>query len=307
MDPRCDRRAAVAQQFNIKTFSSVSELDEANDFDLCLICTPPDTHALWLHWAIKARTHAFVEASVVLDDLESINAEAISSGIKILPSATLCFHPAIKEIFGAIKSGKLGNTSNLIVHSGQYLPYWHKYEPVADYYVSNPATGAAREIVPFELTWIVELFGFPSDVSCMKGKTINIPGAENIDDTYNLLLNFGSHFASLTVDVVSRDATRYIEIIGDRAHLKWNWSENTLVITYNDEDAPELISFEQPENAHGYNSNISDQWYIDEMKAVLQSVISDTPFVNNLEKDIKVLKILLSAEADAKSAASIMY
>lgn len=307
IDTRRDRCQEVKQQFEINTFSSSSQLDSASNFDICLICTPPDKHSYWLHWAIKNKVHAFVEASVLLEDLESINEAAVASGIKVLPSSTLYFHPAMQIIFAVVNGGKLGAISNLIVHSGHYLPYWHKFELVSDYYVSNPATGAAREIVPFELTWMVELCGFPSQVACMKGKTISILGAETIDDTYNLLLSFGSHFASLTVDVVSRDATRYVEIIGSQGHLKWDWSHNSVIITNNDEDAANVITYEQLKNANGYNSNISEQMYIDELQAVLETVTTNIPFINNLEKDIKVLKILLAAEASSSMLSDIGY
>ena len=42
--------------------------------------------------------------------------------------------------------------SGFVYHSGQYLPDWHPWESYKDFYVSNPATGARREIVPFELS-----------------------------------------------------------------------------------------------------------------------------------------------------------
>ena len=47
---------------------------------------------------------------------------------------------------------------------GSILPDWHTYEDVSEYYVSKKETGGGREIVPFELTWITLVLGFPKRV-----------------------------------------------------------------------------------------------------------------------------------------------
>ena len=93
---------------------------------------------------------------------------------------------------------------------------------MSEYYVSNPATGGAREIVPFELTWITDIFGMPHKVFGNVRRTIRIPGAEKIDDTYNFLLDYGDLLATITIDVVSRSATRRLTINGDARQLRWD-------------------------------------------------------------------------------------
>ena len=114
--------------------------------------------------SMAQRVPFFVEASVVDDGLVEIIAKTREMNLLAAPSATLRFHPAISEIFRIVRGGRLGRISNVMLHSGQYLPDWHTYEPVSNYYVSDPATGGAREIVPFEMTWFTELFGFPRRV-----------------------------------------------------------------------------------------------------------------------------------------------
>jgi len=47
------------------------------------------------------------------------------------------------------------------------------------------------------------LFGFPQRVACQFRKTIEIKGADYIDDTYNLLLGYRTFLASLTVESVA--------------------------------------------------------------------------------------------------------
>ena len=51
---------------------------------------------------------------------------------------------------------------------------WHPWENVTDFYVSNQETNACREMVPFELTWIVDIFGYPEEIIGCYGKTMNV-------------------------------------------------------------------------------------------------------------------------------------
>jgi len=57
---------------------------------------------------------------------------------------------------------------------------------------------------------------------------LKIPGADYIDDTYNCLLDYGTFLASVTVDVVSRHATRRIIINGSKQQLVWSWDDSVI-------------------------------------------------------------------------------
>ena len=98
----------------------------------------------------------------------------------------------------------LGKVANFSYHSGQYLPDWHPWERVADYYVSNPETGGAREIVPFELTWLTEVFGWPASVSGERASTMDVGAA--IDDTYVLTLRYPRALGVLRSPTETMDA-----------------------------------------------------------------------------------------------------
>ena len=60
----------------------------------------------------------------------------------------------IKQVVAAVAVGRpLAFTYQV----GQYLPDWHPWESYKDFYVSKRATGAYREIVPFELAWLIDV------------------------------------------------------------------------------------------------------------------------------------------------------
>ena len=212
------------------------------------------------------------------------------------PSCTLAYHPAIAKITDIVNTGYLGKLSSIIYHSGQYLPDWHTYENVGDYYVSNKSTGGAREIIPFELTWLTQSFGFPKQATGVYKKTISIDGAPDIDDTYMLLADYGTFMLNLTVDVVSRYATRRMTINGDKGQLYWNWEDGEIKIFDPILGTWEIITYEAMPSQEGYNKNITEQMYIEEISNFIDAIKGKRPFRNSLKNDLKVLQILYALE-----------
>lgn len=295
-DLREDRREEAYEKYRLRTFSDIHlALSEVKPTAL-VISVPPDVHHEYIKTAIENKIHFFVEASVVDTDMDWVQGKLKETDIIAAPSATMLFHPAIKKISEVLKSKRLGKISNIVYHSGQYLPDWHTYEKVSEYYVSNPMTGGAREIVPFEMTWITHLFGFPKKVCANFRKTINIEGAEKIDDTYNILLDYENFLATMTIDVVSRYATRKLLINGDQKQLIWDWNLRYIQIYDPIHQQWENIDYEMKSAAAGYNPNIGEDMYVDELGHFIQAIEGKEPFLNTMENDHRVLKLLYAIE-----------
>jgi predicted dehydrogenase len=295
-DKREDRATEAANLYKIPTFTDFEEALRKTSPKAFIISLPPDIHHVYMKRAIELNTPFFVEASVVDTDMESIIANAKSKKVFAAPSSTMYFHPAIKKIFELINSNYLGDISNVLYHMGNYLPDWHTYEKVSDFYVSKKETGGAREIVPFELTWITKLFGFPKQLVSTVKKTIEIEGAKEIDDTYNSILDYGKFAMVLTVDVVTRSAVRRMLINGSLRQLEWDWNDQSVRVFHHDKQTWEKFTYEALSAANGYNKNITEQMYIDEMHAFLNGIENPASYVNTLEEDHKVLKVLYLME-----------
>lgn len=295
-DSRQDRREEVTAQYGVTTYDNFSSALSNSRPTALIISVPPDQHHKYMMVALEQQLPFFVEASVIDDGMVELIAELEKTPMVAAPSATLLFHPAISIIEKLVHSGRLGKISNVIHHSGQYLPDWHTYEPVSDYYVSNPTTGGGREIVPFELSWFTRVFGFPSRVCGNFRKTITITGAEQIDDTYNALFDYGNFLASFTVDVVSRHATRRLLINGELQQLIWDWDENSVQLFDPENGVWDKIEYDSGNAAVGYNANIGERMYIDEIRNFIEAIQGKRPFCNSLENDHRVLKLLYAIE-----------
>ena len=293
------RREAAVLEYGIAEVTGLTGTD-FNEFDAVIVATPPDQHHSVMAWAIDAAVPCFVEASVIREPLPHLLQRARALNVLIAPSCTLRFHPAVRDITAIVKSEKYGKVCNFSYHCGQYLPDWHPWEKVSDYYVSNPLTGGAREIVPFELTWLVDAFGWPVSATGVKMKTTDV-GAP-IDDTYAMLLRFKDFVGSLVVDVVARQATRKLTLNFEKATLTWDWNEG--IVKIHEVQPNRLIEMHQPKaSAHaGYHQNISEAMYLDEISSFLAAAAGTQVFPHTLEADIRVLELLESVEASSNRA-----
>lgn len=293
-DFREDRRQEAEYKYNITTIASLENFENLS-IDALIISVPPDKHHIYMFKAIELNKPCFVEASVVDYSFDELIALSEKNKVFIAPSSTMYFHPAIKKIKSIIEEQFIGLPTSISYHSGQYLPDWHIYENVKDFYVSQKETGGAREIVPFELTWLTKIFGFPNSVcGCVK-KTIEIVGAESIDDTYVGVFDYDSFILTLTIDVTSRVATRKLLINGSNGQLVWDWSNNFISV-YSPASGWNNLDFEMLAAEEGYNKNITEQMYIDELSCFIAGTLESSVYINNLRNDHAVLKILYAIE-----------
>lgn len=284
-DKNEERRKEAESKYNIKTLPDFKEAIGENP-DVLIISTPPDVHNEYIKLAIENKKPAFVEASVILEGLDELNNFAKKENVLIVPSCTFRFHPAIKKIKEIVNSGQYGKITNFTYYLGQYLPDWHPYENIKNFYVGKKETSGAREMVSFELTWIVDILGFPKNITGFFGKTFEM--GVDIDDTYVFSLDFGDKYGSILVDVVSRYATRSLILNTEKAQIMWRMDEDFIKIYDAESKKWGTIDYEK--------DDVAEQMYTEEMKSFIDNVKGKGNFPNSLEDDIKILKLLNKLE-----------
>lgn len=293
-DPRQDRREEAGSRYEIKTYSNVDEalLQEPQAM---IISTPPDTHMFYANIAIQHNIHFFTEASVVYDEMNEIIDKLRYTSLVAAPSCTLRFHPAIIKLKELINTRAIGKISSFTYHSGQYLPDWHPWESIRDYYVSKRSTGGCREIVPFELTWLTWVFGDICNIKGYKGKTIDL--GVDIDDVYQIIMRFNEGCVGhLMVDVVSRVAIRNITILGEEGVIKWDWNERNINIYHIDENEWQSIPVGGGQAAEGYNPNIIEEMYVDELQSFIDAINKNALLIHTMSEDKAILDLLYTVD-----------
>lgn len=293
-DLREDRRKEAEKKFGIKTYANFKETMKEMP-EIFIISVPPAIHLEYQLFAAKNDIHFFTEASVVKEGLDQVIDILKDKDIVGAASSTLRYHPAIKKIKELVDNNEIGKLCTFTHHSGQYLPDWHPWEKVSDFYVSKRDTGGGREIVPFELSWITWIFGEIESVSSLIGNTLNM--GEGIDDVYHVLITFKSGLiAHLLVDVVSRYAYRYFKLLGSDGVIEWDW--NTKQVGIYDPKNQKWDYYKEDFGAaqEDYNPNIIEEMYIDEMKHFLNAVKKNEKYQYPLVEDKKILDILYKIE-----------
>ena len=297
VDPRADRRTEAAATYSIPAFAGAEDAMAAFAPDVAIISTPPDKHMDYAFLVCERRIPCFVEASVVdAERILELHERTKQSGPLVAPSCTMRYFPGPRTVKQLIDAGAIGRVVNVNYHTGQYLKDWHPWEPIEDYYVSKRATGGCREIVPFELTWLNDIFGQPEPLACLRDRIGDL--GTDIDDIYHFWLRYpGKVTASITVEVLSRPAaTRELRVLGTRGQIAFSADDNAVRVASVGTTGWTRYELERGQAQAGYIN--PEEPYIAEMRDFIAAVESRTPakFPNSLLDDYRVLQTLNALE-----------
>lgn len=296
-DTRADRRQESQEKYGIPVFESLDAVMETFAPQTFIISTPPDLHMHYAHFASEHGISCFIEASVVdAHKIKLLNEKVKGTSIVMAPSCTMRYFPGPKKVKELIRSNSIGKVLNVNYQTGQYLPDWHPWEKIEEFYVSKRDTGAAREIVPFELTWLNDIFGVPKALACIKAKLTDMNA--DIDDIYHCLLGYDNNvIANITVEVVSRPkACRDMRVLGSEGEIVLSADSNSVRYINTSMEEWQEFKFDTGTVENLYIN--PEEPYIAEMKDFVRAVEAknQTLFPNSLLDDYEVLQTLYSLE-----------
>lgn len=272
--------------------------------DAFIICTPPKVHLWYQQRACYHGIDFFTEASVVSNGMDDLIKRVKESEFIGVPSSTLRYHPAIKQIKELIDTNKIGKPLAFTYHSGSFLPEWHPKDDPKNYYAYDKKQGAAKEIVPFELSWLTWIFGDVKSVKSYYKESMNW----GIDDLYQVLIEFESGLIGhILVDVISRHDYRQLKILGSHGIINWDWDKKRVELLSKvrfrvseilNNEIWDYYPYREGISIEGYNPNILEEMYIDELDHFIECILNIEQPNYTLEDDLKILKILEDIEKD---------
>lgn len=294
-DPREDRCAEATEKYGIETTTDL-DVALAAPSDAWIVSTPPDTHATYGIRAADRGVAFFAEAGVADPEIETLIERIAETGIVGAASCTMRYYDGPRMIKNLVADGSIGRPLSFVYQSGQYLPDWHPWESYKDFYVSNPATGACREIVPFELAWLTDIFGAVTSLAGMRAKLSDLDA--DIDDIYQLLMRFADGaLGHMTVDVLARPAVREFRLLGTEGTIEWDHTANRIRVWRAASGEWEDISLDPGSVEDGYIH--SEEPYVAEMADFVAAVQRQKPWPYTFEQDEKILALLVEAENDS--------
>ena len=230
LDERADRRERARQQFGAVAVGDLAE-GLAFDPDVLIVSTPPHQHTEFVSAALDQGCSVFCEADIWPYGIDRVRrAVEQHPGLVAAPSATLRFHPVVREV-ARIVADEIG-----AVHAFGYLlsvdaAGWHPGEGV-EYYARHRATAPAREMTAFELIALQQLFGPAARVSglVLQRGSLDARSAEaGAEDTYALQYRTVDGAAGqLTVVMAAPQVARRGWIVGDRGTVHFDLLAGTV-------------------------------------------------------------------------------
>ena len=301
-DPRLDRRKESMSKYKISTVSTIEEGLEQKP-NVMIISTPPDLHYLYAQIAIKENIHFFTEVNLSSVDVKKIIQKLKHKSIVGVPSCTTLYNPIVKELRKIITKKSIGTIFTVYHHFGHYLPNWHPWENYRNFYVSKRETGAAREVVPFELVWMTSLF---SEIKSVYGQINKISKLRtNIDDIYEILIEFKNGIqCTLVIDVLSTPAFSETKIIGEKGAILCD--HNTGIIKLHNGTKWKFKQLKMGIVAKGYKGNTGTETiYEEEIQTFLDTVTKKKNYPHSFKDELQLLKVLDAIELSNKKGKKI--
>ena len=295
VDSAESRCGQARNELGIETMGDLDEALAERKPDAVVISTSPLSHAAIINKALRASCHVFTELNLV-DDLYEENIRlAAQMGKVLFLSSTFLYREEIRFI--QQKIGETEGPLNYNYHVGQYLPDWHPWESINDYFVGDKRTNGCRELFAIELPWLIRTFGRieSCEVLSSKNSRLNI----QYKDNYLLLVKHADgNKGVLAVDVVSRKAVRNLEVYGENLYMTWNGTPSGLqVYDYERKEEKKIDLYENVDKQEGYAAFVIENAYRNELEAFIGQIESGGSAIYTFEDDKEVLALIGEIEA----------
>ncbi|MBQ8317737.1 MAG: Gfo/Idh/MocA family oxidoreductase [Lachnospiraceae bacterium] len=296
VDSKKDRRKQVEEEFDITTMDSLENALTAINPECVIVSTSPLSHATIIEKCLLHGCNVFTELNLVNTGYETNIKLAEDKNKVLFLSSTFLYREEISYINDKISSA--AGTLNYAYHVGQYLPDWHPWENINEYFVGDKRTNGCRELFAIELPWLIKVFGDIKSFSVLSSKNSKLP--INYNDNYMLVIEHGNgNKGMLAVDVISRKAVRNLEIFGEDLYLIWNGSPTGLKVFNYEDKVEEVINlYDNIDKKEGYASFIIENAYKNELISFLEEVKGIKSARYSFKKDIKVLEIIDQIEGE---------
>lgn len=285
-----ERRCQAESEFGIETQENLSECLSLKKLDGTIVSTSPLSHAAIIKECLEANCNVFTEINLILDGYSENISLAKDRGKVLFLSSTFLYRNEIKYILSKLKDHQ--GQVNYNYHVGQYLPDWHPWESINNYFVGDKRTNGCRELFAIELPWLVKAFGSVVDYKVYRCKMSNLPVDYN--DNYLLLLQHeGGNKGTLSVDVVSRKAVRNFELYGEDLYLTWDGSPSGLkqYDFANKQDV--MIGCYDRVDKHGdYASFIIENAYECELRCFIREICGEKCSMHDFSLDMEIIKFI---------------
>jgi len=296
VDSNSERCIQAEKELAIKTASDLDIVLDTYKPDGVIVSTSPLSHGTIINKSLKAEANVFTEINLI-DDMYDENIMLAKDKNKVLfLSSTFLYRSEIDYIYQKVSTNK--DNLNYNYHVGQYLPDWHPWESINNYFVGEKKTNGCRELFAIELPWIIKVFGDIESYEVLSSKNTGLSVQYN--DNYLLLIKHkNGNKGILAVDVVSRKAVRNLEIYGENIYLTWDGTPSGLNVYNYEKKVDENINLytDNVDKQEGYAAFVIENAYKNELETFIDMINGRDAARHTFEEDYKILSMIDEIES----------
>ena len=284
-DERADRRDRAQQRFGVTTFG---QLDAAMAWgpQALVISTPPGAKASFIQLALERGLHSFSEADIWSYGAAEIERRSREKKRVSASSASLRFLPVVRALSEAVRA-HLGTLLSYQFFMATYMPGWHAEEG-QEYYARHRNTAPAREMIPFELSWLQPIFGAATDVAGNYEKFGNLDG--KIEDTWTMAMRLQTGAtAQLAITMSCPVGYRRGVCFGTNAVISWDIYSGELTVQTKADAVPRTTN-------HGAIAAVLEKMYAEEIGAFIDAAMGRKPWLQPYSASQQSTATLAAAE-----------
>ena len=295
IDANRERQNNVAAEYGIDSRDSLEAVLAKDKISAAFVSTSPVAHSGIISTCLEAGVHVFTEINLIDEGYEKNMSLAKDKGVVLFLSSTMLYRKEIEYIKNKVLLHS--KCLNYSYHVGQYLPDWHPWESIQNYFVGDKRTNGCRELFAIELPWIIKTFGEIKSYRVISDRNTQLPIEYN--DNYLLLIEHtNGNKGVLCVDVVSRKAVRNLEVYGENLYLTWDGTPLGLKeYDYENKVEKHINLYDSVDKQEGYASFVIENAYRNELETFINVVNGKESAEYTFEEDKQVLAMIDDIEA----------
>lgn len=295
VDTSQERRRRAKERFHMETAASIEEaIGNSEGISAALVCTPPLSHATIIRICLERGLHVFTEINLVSDGYEENMKLAARMGRILFLSSTFLYREEINYIKKEVQKCP---RADYTYHVGQYLPDWHPWENINDYFIGDKRTNGCREIMAIELPWLTLSFGAIENINVISDKISDLKISYKDNFIIQLTHKTGCK-GSLVIDVVCPVAIRNFHAYTEGKYISWGGTpESIFEFDKNEKRLVQVHLDGDAEHEEGYSEFIVENAYKSEIREFFDVVKNEKKSIYGFEQDCEVLKVIDSIGA----------
>ena len=295
-DPREDRRAEAQEKYGVSAFATLDEGLAANP-DAVVISVPGALHMEYLLAGARAGKHLFCEVPLTtkLDGIAELRELVAGKQLVCAPGCQTLWDAGTRILRERMQTPQFGRLLHVTYATGSYLPGWHPYEGISEFYASNFSMGGGNlDVVAQELVWLNWLIGSSmTSVSCRTAKVGDLELAAGTPDTMEIVIEhangmlLNAHF-----DLNDRSSETGLRLAGTNGTAAWSKGAFGTLSFY-DDDSAAWSPAEIPA------PTIDEQVYVHEIGAWLRCLEGKESWPVSLDLAESIVRVLIGLQVSA--------